>query len=154
VRQYDAVDRPRARRVVLECARQGRVAIPSYSLGEMVGHISGHPHPVYEKCSWRSLVVAASDSKGEIRQYMVNRANIPPNSMKVVKVRYTGVGQVSKDAMFAVRLIRNTLSKDSDWDYGMNLKYVQAWEAEDGGSLCRGPPKKVTIYNHTSEWLN
>jgi hypothetical protein len=98
VRQYDAMYRPRARRVVLECARQGRVAIPSYSLGEMVGHISSHPHPVYEKCSvWRSLVVAASDSKGEIRQYMVNRASIPPNSMKVVKVRYTGVGQVSKD---------------------------------------------------------
>jgi hypothetical protein len=70
--------------------------------------------------------------------------------MKVVKVRYTGVGQVTKDAMLAVRLIRN---KDSDWDYGMNLKYVQAWEPEDGVSLCRGPPK-VTIYNHTSEWLN
>jgi hypothetical protein len=138
---------------VLDDNRRGRVAIPSYSLSEMVEHISGHHHEVYEKCRvWRSLAIAAGDTRSDIQQYMVNRAKVPPNSMKVVKVRYAGVGQISEDAMFAVRLIKHTLSKDGEWDFGMNLKYVQAWEPEDGGSLCRGHPT-VTVYNHTSEWL-
>jgi hypothetical protein len=152
IRQYDALARPKARSVVLQDTRKGRVSVPSYTLSEMVTHIIEHPHTATMGRVWEGLVQSARSSRIQKKQCMVNRTRIPPRSMKVVKVRYVEGSRVADDALFMVKIIKEELTRKGDWDEGMKIKYAQGWEPEEGGSLCRGYPT-VTVYNHSEEWM-
>jgi hypothetical protein len=151
--EFDVITRPKIQRVILECKAQTRmrVSIPTYTLGAVCRNVQVSKDLVHSTPVWRDMIRMSQRPEGTAGRHFINRARIPPMKMKVVKVRYTGTGQVSERALSGVQVVSSSLRTSTRADQRSSAAWAVGWEPTKG-LVCHGHPT-VMIYNMTDQWL-
>ena len=94
---------------------------------------------------------SAGQGQCDVKTCFVNRARIPPGKMKLVKIRYNGVGHVPDQAIFGVRVVNSSMRLNNRVDQRSGILFAEGWEPEQDDP-CFGHPT-VKVVNLTNEWV-
>ena len=81
----------------------------------------------------------------QTREYSVNRARVPPRSMRAIKVRYNGHEAVKEGELFSVILVKSSLRTEEQGHVRAKLAYAVGWDPR-AGLVCSGHPM-VMVFN-------
>ena len=77
-----------------------------YTMGSPIAEVGEIQDDLYRTSVWHEMARNSGPADPErLREYSVNRAMVPPRSMRAIKVRYNGHGTVKEGELFSVILV-------------------------------------------------
>ena len=129
-----------------------RVTVHMYTMGTLIVEVGEIQDDLQRTSVWHEMARNWGLADPErLREYSVNRARVPPRSMRAVKVRYNGHGALKEGELFSVVLIKSSLRAEEQGHVRAKLAYVVGWDPR-AGLVCSGHPT-VMAYNLPPEPL-
>lgn len=89
--EYDVMVRPRSRQIVLEGTsdKSKRVAVKMFTLGSLIDEVRARHEDRYLSPVWQQMAKDVRCANQDLaRTFYINRAVVPPGTMKATKLRY------------------------------------------------------------------
>jgi hypothetical protein len=132
--EHDVLPRPKQQVVVVQNKEdtETRVVVPMLTLATLIEAVGKLQDEVLRTPVWHEMARNSAAFDPDMKaSFSVESAKVPPNSMRVVRVRYTRA--VKEGEWFAVHLlVRTSLRVTDQGNQRTKLAYAVGWDPADG----------------------